>query len=270
MYTTVHDANCMRAAARHGVKSSCAIARTPSMGWTSKGKYSGPSAHRSWVSFAIPRATHDDRRARTALQRAFGIGAELHVVPLEGWRPPMYYDEPACRGSSPPPTCRRSTPRSSTGARALRGDGAIGGTGDDEAFGLIGAPWIDGEELAAAMNGRGCRRALPAGLLRADLQKHAKTTCGAADPRDGSPCVQAGPHRRRARRRVPSREPRPVCRREPPYEYEHQKQRSTFSLRLGAAAQTLATGGDAASVTSTWAVDEDPSAVSVTVSAVPG
>ena len=65
------------------------------------------------------------------------------------------------------------------GAVLFEGTMLSEGRGTTRPFELIGAPWIDGEALAAAMNARG----LPGVHFRATFfeptfQKHAKQTCG--------------------------------------------------------------------------------------------
>ena len=80
------------------------------------------------------------------------------------------------------------------------------GRGTTRPFELIGAPWIDGERLADAMNARG----LPGVHFRPvffepTFQKHARETCGGCQIHvtDRSH-VRAGADRRRADRGVPA------------------------------------------------------------------
>ena len=101
----------------------------------------------------------------------FGIGCALDVVPLEGWRRGMYFDETgaAVGHAVAEPADARQRDRLS-GRGAVRGHALSEGRGTTRPFELIGAPWIDGDRLADAMNARGLPgRALPAGVLRADV-----------------------------------------------------------------------------------------------------
>ena len=85
-----------------------------------------------------------------------GIGVDLEVVPMEGWRRRFWYDETGLLWLNPSPNLR------SVGQAGLYpGIGSIEGTnlsvgrGTDAPFEQIGAPWIDGDDLAAALSERG-------------------------------------------------------------------------------------------------------------------
>ena len=85
-----------------------------------------------------------------------GLGVDLEVVPMEDWRRRFWYDETGLLWLNPSPNLR------SVGQAALYpGIGSIEGTnlsvgrGTDTPFEHLGAPWIDGGELAAALNARG-------------------------------------------------------------------------------------------------------------------
>ena len=85
-----------------------------------------------------------------------GLGVDLEIVPMEDWRRRFWYDETGLLWLNPSPNLR------SVGQAALYpGIGSIEGTnlsvgrGTDTPFEHLGAPWIDGGELAAALNARG-------------------------------------------------------------------------------------------------------------------
>ena len=85
-----------------------------------------------------------------------GIGVDLEVVPMEGWRRRFWYDETGLLWLNPSPNLR------SVGQAGLYpGIGAIEGTnlsvgrGTDAPFEQLGAPWIDGDDLADALRARG-------------------------------------------------------------------------------------------------------------------
>jgi uncharacterized protein YbbC (DUF1343 family) len=82
----------------------------------------------------------------------FGVQADLHVVPASGWRRGMSFDEtglPWVRPSPnmPDPTSALHYP----GTCLFEGTNISVGRGTDRAFQWIGAPWLDGEELAARL-----------------------------------------------------------------------------------------------------------------------
>ena len=84
-----------------------------------------------------------------------GIDVDLEVVPMEGWRRQFWYDETGLIWINPSPNLR------SVGQAGLYpGIGSIEGTnlsvgrGTDTPFEQLGAPWVDGVDLAAALNAR--------------------------------------------------------------------------------------------------------------------
>jgi uncharacterized protein YbbC (DUF1343 family) len=83
------------------------------------------------------------------------IGADLTVVPMANWLRDAWFDQTGVRWVNPSPNMR-----SLTQATLYPGIGAIEysnisvGRGTDQPFEQIGAPWIDGAALAAALNAR--------------------------------------------------------------------------------------------------------------------
>ena len=83
------------------------------------------------------------------------IGADLAVVPMKNWRRDDWFDETSLPWFNPSPNMR-----SLVAATLYPGIGAIEysnvsvGRGTDTPFEQIGAPWIDGVALAAALNAR--------------------------------------------------------------------------------------------------------------------
>lgn len=90
---------------------------------------------------------------------ASGIGCDLEVVPMEGWRRSMWFDETGLRWVNPSPNMRNLTQATLYPGIALMESGRMisCGRGTDQPFEMFGAPFIDGRELAAALN----RRAIP-------------------------------------------------------------------------------------------------------------
>jgi len=83
------------------------------------------------------------------------IGADLTVVAVRNWRRDDWFDDTGITWENPSPNMR-----SLVAATVYPGIGAIEGTnisvgrGTDTPFERIGAPWVDGAALAAALNAR--------------------------------------------------------------------------------------------------------------------
>ncbi len=82
------------------------------------------------------------------------IQCDLTVVPVEGWKRDMWWDETGLMWVNPSPNIRDLTQATLyPGVCLLEATNVSVGRGTDQPFELIGAPWIDGRELAAALNG---------------------------------------------------------------------------------------------------------------------
>jgi uncharacterized protein YbbC (DUF1343 family) len=82
--------------------------------------------------------------------------AKLTVVPMEGWRRQMWFDETGLPWVIPSPNMPTlDTAIVYPGLVALEGTNLSEGRGTTKPFELFGAPWIDGYELAKALNGLG-------------------------------------------------------------------------------------------------------------------
>lgn len=93
------------------------------------------------------------------LARAFNaerrIGAALTVVPMRDWTRDEFFDETMLPWINPSPNIR--TVRAALlypGIGAIEGTNISVGRGTDRPFEQLGAPWIDGEALASALNAR--------------------------------------------------------------------------------------------------------------------
>src|SRR5437660_5452149 len=110
----------------------------------------------------------------------FGIGADLDVVAMEGWRRDMYFDETGLTWiiSSPNiPTFDTTTVY--PGSVLFEGTNVSEGRGTTRPFEFIGAPWVIAEPFADALN----RRGLPGAFFRPvvfepTFHKHAREACG--------------------------------------------------------------------------------------------
>jgi uncharacterized protein YbbC (DUF1343 family) len=84
------------------------------------------------------------------------IGCKLEVIKLEGWHRSMWYDGTGLRWVNPSPNIRRLD-----GAILYSALGAFEATnlsvgrGTDYPFEYYGAPYVDGQELAARLNAKG-------------------------------------------------------------------------------------------------------------------
>ena len=79
----------------------------------------------------------------------FGIGARLHVVPMRGWARSAWFDATGLEWIAPSPNM--PSLESAThypGTCLFEGTNLSVGRGTPAAFQRIGAPWLDGEELA--------------------------------------------------------------------------------------------------------------------------
>jgi uncharacterized protein YbbC (DUF1343 family) len=84
-----------------------------------------------------------------------GIGADLHVVGMEGYRRGAWYDQTGLPWVAPSPNLRSL--RQATlypGVALVEGANVSVGRGTDAPFELVGAPWIDGPRLARYLNDR--------------------------------------------------------------------------------------------------------------------
>lgn len=93
------------------------------------------------------------------LARAFNaekrIGADLSVVAATGWTRDRWFDETGLSWSNPSPNMRNLHQAALyPGIGAIEWTNISVGRGTDTPFEQIGAPWIDGSALAAALNNR--------------------------------------------------------------------------------------------------------------------
>lgn len=262
VYTYVYTmANCMRAAARHGVRVIVCDRPNPLGGeavegsllrepWTSfVGQFPIPLRHGMTIG-ELARLFNED----------FGIGCDLEVVPLDGWRRSMYYDETGLPWIIPSPNLPTlDSAIVYPGAVLFEGTMLSEGRGTTRPFELIGAPWIDGDALADAMNARGL-----AGVyfrpvfFEPTFQKHARQTCGGCqihvtDRQAFRPVRTAVELIAEFRRQAPGT----FAWREPPYEYEHDKQPIDILSGTDRVRATVDAGADITALVASWAPDEE-------------
>jgi uncharacterized protein YbbC (DUF1343 family) len=228
IYTYIYTmANCLVAARTHGVKAIVCDRPNPIGG----GGVEGPMLERGFESFVglypLPM-----RHGMTIGELArlfndeFGIGADLEVIPMQGWSREMYFDATGLPWVLPSPNI--PTPDSTVvypGTVLFEGTNVSEGRGTTRPFELLGAPWVDAEAFAAAMNGLGLPgvRFRPA-VFEPTFHKHAQTSCGGCQihvlDRATFRPVETGVALLAAFR---ASDPDRFRWRDPPYEYEHDK-----------------------------------------------
>ena len=83
------------------------------------------------------------------------IGAKLTVVPMKGWHRKMWFDDTGLEWVNPSPNLRSLTGNTLYPAvELLRAGGVSVGRGTPTPFELFGAPWVDGDMLAAYLETR--------------------------------------------------------------------------------------------------------------------
>ncbi len=80
------------------------------------------------------------------------VGAELHVVPAEGWRPDMWFEQTGLPFVPPSPNIRSVDAALNFSGLVLgEGTNVHVGRGTDSPYGYVGAPWLDANRLREAV-----------------------------------------------------------------------------------------------------------------------
>lgn len=83
------------------------------------------------------------------------LGADLHVIKMQGWKRSMWFDDTGLEWVNPSPNIRNMTEAILyPGTVLLEGKFVSVGRGTDTPFEIVGAPWFHGREMAAYMNAR--------------------------------------------------------------------------------------------------------------------
>jgi len=226
IYTYIYTmAYCLTAAKRDGVKVLVCDRPNP-IGGT---QVEGPMLVKGYESFVglfpIPM-----RHGMTIGELArlfndyFSIGADLEVIPMQGWSREMYHDDAQAPWVMPSPNMPTlDTAIVYPGTVLFEGTNVSEGRGTTRPFELIGAPWVTDERFAEALNAR----RLPGVHFRPTIfeptfHKHARLSCGGCqihvtDRRSFQP-VLTGVLLTEAFRDT---SPGAFEWREPPYEYEY-------------------------------------------------
>ena len=228
IYTFIYTmANCMRACARAGVPVIVCDRPNPIGGIAVEGPMLEPGYESFVGQYPIPMRHGMTTAELTRYFNAeFGLGAELEIVPMEGWSRRMYFDETGVPWVMPSPNMPTlDTAFVYPGTVLFEGTQLSEGRGTTRPFELIGAPWLDGEALAARMNDVGLAGVYfrPA-IFQPTFQKHARATCGGCQMHvlrrdDFAPVIAGAALLRECYALAPDR----FKWRDPPYEYEHDK-----------------------------------------------
>ena len=114
------------------------------------------------------------------------IGCDLTVVPMAGWRREMLWEDTELPWVAPSPNMPTTdTARVYPGGCLLEGTNLSEGRGTTRPFEWVGAPYLDGPRLAAALERRAhSRRALPRRLASSP-----RSTSGPAAPAAACRCT---------------------------------------------------------------------------------
>lgn len=172
---------CMQAAAKAGVKMVVLDRPNPIGGLQVEGGGLEPGLENFCALYPIPQR-HGMTVGELArlYNGAFGIDCELEVVPCQGWRRSMYFDETGLPWVMPSPNMPTlDTAIVYPGLCLLEGTNLSEGRGTTRPFELFGAPFVDGRALVEELEGYGLEGAiLRPCSLEPTFHKHARQTCG--------------------------------------------------------------------------------------------
>jgi len=258
IYTFVYTmANCLRAAGRHKVPVIVCDRPNPIGGVAIEGA-ALTAGYESFVGqFPIPM-----RHGMTIGELArffndrFALGATLDVVPMQGWRREMLADETDLPWVMPSPNMPTlDTAIVYPGTVLFEGTLLSEGRGTTRPFELVGAPGVQAESFAKAMNALD----LPGVVFRPAVfeptfQKHARVTCGGCQlhvtDRERFRSVDAAIAVLCAFRDALSGQKLPW--RPPPYEYEYEKMPIDILAGSSALREQIEGGVSARDIARSW------------------
>jgi uncharacterized protein YbbC (DUF1343 family)/CubicO group peptidase (beta-lactamase class C family) len=147
----------LEAAAKAGIEIIVLDRPAPITGSFVQGPVSDPG-HESFVNYFPLPVRHGMTMGELAqmfnVER--GIHAHLTVVPMSGWMRGDWYDSTSLTWINPSPNLRSLTEATLyPGVGVVEGTNVSVGRGTDTPFEVLGAPWINGRQLAAYLNARG-------------------------------------------------------------------------------------------------------------------
>ena len=228
IYTYIYTmAHCLRAAARHGIPVVVCDRPNPIGGHQVEGAALRAGFESFVGQFPIPmRHGMTIGELSAFFNEHFAIGASLEIATMERWHRRLYADQTGLPWVMPSPNMPTfDTAIAYPGTVLFEGTLLSEGRGTTRPFELVGAPWIDADTFAVAMNAL----KLPGvhfrpAVFQPTFQKHAQQACGGCqihvvDRDDFRPVMTGVALIDMFRRCDPSR----FAWRPPPYEYEHQK-----------------------------------------------
>jgi uncharacterized protein YbbC (DUF1343 family) len=261
IYTFIYTmANCLIACARHRVPVIVCDRPNPINGVDVE----GATLRRGFESFVgqyqIP-MRHGMTIGELArlFNDAFGLGAPLEVVALEGWQRTAYADATGLPWVMPSPNMPTlDAAIVYPGTVLFEGTMLSEGRGTTRPFELVGAPWIEAERFARDMNAL----QLPGAFFRPAVfeptfQKHAKQPCGGCQihvtDREAFKPVLTGVALIEMFHRF---DPATFAWRQPPYEYE--KEKLPFDILAGSDVLRgqIERGMPATEIAASWQEDE--------------
>ena len=262
IYTYIYTmANCLRAAARHGIPVIVCDRPNPIGGV----HVEGASLSRGFESFVgqfpIP-MRHGMTMGELAglFNDQFGIGASLEIAPMERWRRRLYADETGLPWVMPSPNMPTlDAAVVFPGTVLFEGTLLSEGRGTTRPFELVGAPWIDADAFADAMNAL----ELPGAYFRPAVfiptfQKHGGEACGGCqihvlDRHAFRPVLTGVALIEMFRRFDPAR----FAWRPPPYEYELHKPPIDILAGSDALRRQVEVGSPLPEIMASWLEDEE-------------
>jgi uncharacterized protein YbbC (DUF1343 family) len=262
IYTYIYTmANCMRACARLGIPVIVCDRPNPIGGTDVEGARLAPGFESFVGQFPIP-MRHGMTIGELArlFNGAFGIGAPLEVVAMEGWQRDMYADRTDLPWVMPSPNMPTlDTAIVYPGTVLFEGMMLSEGRGTTRPFELVGAPWIEAERFARDMNALGLTGVhfRPA-VFEPTFQKHAKQACGGCQIHITArhlfkPVLVGVALAGMFWRNNPSK----FAWRQPPYEYEHDKVPIDILAGSDALRKQIEADVPAVDIAAEWRADED-------------
>ncbi len=262
IYTYIYTmANCLRACARHGVPVVVCDRPNPIGGTAVEGE-TLRAGFESFVGlFPIPmRHGLTIGEAAKLFNERHSLAADLEVVAMTGWKRCLYADEtrlPWVLPSPNIPTLDSAIVYPST--VLFEGTQLSEGRGTTRPFELVGAPNIDAEAFADAMNARSLAGVhFRPSVFEPTFQKHAGVTCGGC---------QIHVTNREAFRPVATGVALIAAFREhlgagftwrpPPYEYEREKMPIDVLAGSSALREQIEAGVPASEIAASWGADEE-------------
>ena len=182
IYTFVYTlANCMRAARRLGKRVVVCDRPNPINGADVAGNILEPEYASFVGQFPLPtRPGMTVGELAQLFNEHFKIECDLEVIPMIGWKREFWHDEtdaPWVMPSPNMPTLDAATVF--PGAVHFEGTQVSEGRGTTKPFELIGAPYIDPDDYADALNGLGLSGVyFRSCVFQPTFQKHAGVSCG--------------------------------------------------------------------------------------------